>query len=76
MAIYVPNVAHITPILVPYIIKSKVRFQLFEFGKKLKKMDPPPQSKLASIKGKCRYNWNKLGMNWAKLRLIDCNWQV
>ena len=48
-AIYVPNVAYISPIPVPYIIKIKVIFQLFEFGKNLKNSDPPPQSKLVYI---------------------------
>ena len=45
----VPNVAYISPISVPYIIKLKVIFQLFEFRKNLKKSDHPPQSKLAYI---------------------------
>ena len=50
-AIYVPNVAFISPISVPYIIRIRVIFQLVEFGKKLKNSDPPPppQSKLVYI---------------------------
>ena len=31
-----PNVAYILPIRVPYIIKIKVIFQLFEFEKNMK----------------------------------------
>ena len=34
--IYVPNVAYISPISVPYIVKIKVIFLLFEFGKNVK----------------------------------------
>ena len=47
--IYVPNVAYISPISVPYFIKIKVIFQLLEIGEKFKKSDPPPQSKLVYI---------------------------
>ena len=48
-AIYVPNVAYISPISVPFIIKIKVIFLLFEFGKNVKNSDPPPRLKVVYI---------------------------
>ena len=45
----VPDVAYISQISVPFVIKINVIFQLFESGKNLKNSDPPPQSKWVYI---------------------------
>ena len=51
---YVLYDAYISPISVPHIIKMRVIFQLFEFGKCLKNSDPPPPPVKASLHLKCR----------------------
>ena len=50
----VPNIAYISPISVPYIIKIKAIFQLLEFGENLKNSDPPPLVKASRRHLKCR----------------------